>query len=257
MLTMKSPDIDVILAGYAPVCTGRQRKTYVYYAVHCMLEGTVELRFDRGGPRRILQGAWCWCAWPGRFLDFSSPAPRRHCRLAATGGLPSDWFDEGLLPRDPRLVPDPEMALERWRIFTGSIHDPRARERRLAVNAFEAFLLSLAPADEDPAPGWLADLRRRLDVDIAADPDWDAEARRAGIGLSTFRRIFTRFVGLPPHRYLVRRRCVAARRLLADSVEPLRVIAEHLGYRDVYFFARQFKQVVGIPPGEYRKRVAW
>jgi len=30
-------------------------------------------------------------------------------------------------------------------------------------------------------------------------------------------------------------------------------IAEALGYKDIYFFSRQFKQLVGVSPVQYRR----
>ena len=39
---------------------------------------------------------------------------------------------------------------------------------------------------------------------------------------------------------------------------PLKAISERLGYDSVYFFARQFRQRVGVTPGLYRKsRHGW
>jgi AraC-like DNA-binding protein len=43
--------------------------------------------------------------------------------------------------------------------------------------------------------------------------------------------------------------------LLRDPARPLKAVASDLGYRDVFFFTRQFTEYHGIPPGKYRKSV--
>ena len=58
--------------------------------------------------------------------------------------------------------------------------------------------------------------------------------------------------GLPPHAWLQQRRLEQARALLRDGCAPLSV-ALQLGFADQSHLTRQFKQVYGVGPGEYRK----
>lgn len=46
---------------------------------------------------------------------------------------------------------------------------------------------------------------------------------------------------------------VRARALLADTDLTLAALAARLGCENPYFFSRQFKQQVGVPPGVYRR----
>jgi len=76
----------------------------------------------------------------------------------------------------------------------------------------------------------------------------------AAVGLSRahYSRCFKRITGLPPNRFLVEQRMRRACNLLTERNWTLEAIAAELGYSDVYFFSRQFKQVVGRSPGSYR-----
>ncbi len=78
-------------------------------------------------------------------------------------------------------------------------------------------------------------------------------AQTAGLSITQFRRLFAHATGLAPNAYLVRGRIARARVLLEESPLPLSVLADNLGYRDVYYFCRQFKQWTGQAPGAYRK----
>jgi AraC family transcriptional regulator, arabinose operon regulatory protein len=41
---------------------------------------------------------------------------------------------------------------------------------------------------------------------------------------------------------------------LAESSMSVTAVAERNGYEDIYFFSRQFKQVTGLSPRQYRKK---
>jgi AraC-like DNA-binding protein len=44
-----------------------------------------------------------------------------------------------------------------------------------------------------------------------------------------------------------------AKELLCETTLPIGEIAEQLGFRDQYYFARFFKAKIGMTPGEYRQ----
>jgi len=112
--------------------------------------------------------------------------------------------------------------------------------------------------DSRVTPSALKDTRivRVLEA-IQAMPErqWHLEdmARVAHVSVSQFRRLFQIATGLTPNAYLVRERVARACKLLTESDLPLAAIADTLGYRDVYYFSRQFRQAKGTPPAAYRR----
>jgi AraC-like DNA-binding protein len=83
----------------------------------------------------------------------------------------------------------------------------------------------------------------------------DELARELGWSRSHFDREFSKYVGKPPNQFLVSCRMVEARRFLENSEMRVGEIAERLGYRDIYFFSRQFKGFFGMSPAAYRQRL--
>jgi AraC-like DNA-binding protein len=81
----------------------------------------------------------------------------------------------------------------------------------------------------------------------------DAFASRLGASRSHFDREFTNQVGQPPRQFLINCKMIEARRYLESSHLRVGEIAEALGYKDIYFFSRQFKQLVGVSARDYRK----
>ncbi len=83
----------------------------------------------------------------------------------------------------------------------------------------------------------------------------DALADRAGYSIDHFARVFSEVVGQPPREFCISVRLDRARQLLQDSAMSIEQIAAAMGYADVFFFSRQFKQRVGTSPSKWRESV--
>jgi AraC family transcriptional activator of mtrCDE len=84
---------------------------------------------------------------------------------------------------------------------------------------------------------------------------WTLEslAKEAGLSRAAFARRFTQSVGEAPHSYLTRWRMGIAARWLAQGELRLVDVAERVGYRSEFSFARTFKRIHGMAPGRYRR----
>lgn len=78
-------------------------------------------------------------------------------------------------------------------------------------------------------------------------------AALAYISPSRFHAVYRQLFGISPADDLIHARIDTAKNRLTDSQEPVWQIAEELGYRNQTHFCRQFKQMAGVTPGEYRK----
>jgi AraC family transcriptional regulator of arabinose operon len=89
-------------------------------------------------------------------------------------------------------------------------------------------------------------LDQRIDLrEICDQRGWDYD---------TFRRMFKRSTGVSPVQYHIRRRIDEACQLMKiHPGEKLQFFSDRLGYPSVYEFSAQFKQHIGITPGQYKK----
>lgn len=84
--------------------------------------------------------------------------------------------------------------------------------------------------------------------DPATVESMDALAKQLNWFRSHFDREFSRQVGQPPKQFLLNCKMIEARRLLESRSLRVGEVAEQLGYRDIYFFSRQFKSHYGLSP---------
>jgi AraC family transcriptional regulator len=67
-----------------------------------------------------------------------------------------------------------------------------------------------------------------------------------------FARLFKRSTGVPPHKFLVRRRIDEARALLEARTVPIAEISRLVGFRTPSHFTTTFRRITGTTPGAYR-----
>jgi AraC-like DNA-binding protein len=253
-----SDSLTILATTYAPVCRYRVDKHLVgYYTIQYMSEGAIELSYDDRLYR--LEGPWFWAAYPGPRTRFHRAAGIDHWfhrHVGFTGPRVGRWLALGLLPAEPwPAPPGRDWAADVDNLIAATkLPDPRGQLR--SVNLLERLLLDLADARADAGGNeepWLAAARDSLTEEGVFTPDYERIAESAGMSITTLRRRFRATMGMSPHEYVLLSRLAAARELLVETDLPLKGIAERLGYDNVYFFCRQFKQEVGVPPGLYRK----
>lgn len=89
----------------------------------------------------------------------------------------------------------------------------------------------------------------------APERDWRLRDLSALVHLSVSQlgRAFTRRFGMPPMRYLAHIRAHRLAHLLVETDLPIGVAMTKVGWRSRGHAARQFTDVVGISPSDYRR----
>lgn len=87
-------------------------------------------------------------------------------------------------------------------------------------------------------------------------PALDDIARRLGIGVPTFTRLFRRMSGMSYIQYVNHWRIGRSKLMLRRTDESVLNVAMSTGYTNLSHFNRQFLRIAGMPPREYRRRHA-
>jgi AraC-like DNA-binding protein len=143
--------------------------------------------------------------------------------------------------------------------------DPSPRQCGLAVLLTRdreplSSATSLLPSAERIAAGPAVDpLEEVISAvfDQAAAPQRLGDiSARAGMGISTFCRVFKKRIGMSFVDYLHSIRINNAKKLLIQTHLYIDDICYECGFNNVSFFDRKFKEIAGMTPREYRKAFA-
>lgn len=96
-------------------------------------------------------------------------------------------------------------------------------------------------------------LRRKLSDDLSARPTVEDAAASAGLSVSRFEYLYKEKFGISFVNDLIRLRIRRSCVLLRTTDWTVSQISRFLGYENESNFFRQFRQLVGISPREYRK----
>ncbi len=159
--------------------------------------------------------------------------------LITAGGVMA-WTDLGLRLVDRYL--GAAMMLETAQLL---LIDPPGRQQRY----YSTFAPRLAHSD----PAVLA-VQHWLEESGAREAGLAELAQRAGLEPRTFLRRFQKATGMTTTEYCQRLRVGRARELLQASRLPLERVAWEVGYSDPGAFRKVFTRIVGLSPGDYRRR---
>ena len=103
---------------------------------------------------------------------------------------------------------------------------------------------------------WLNAARLAIDsVERSEDLEIPDIAFRMNMSYSNFRRRFVQLAGTPPGRYHMERLMQRACRSMSESSITNKELAEQYGFCNEFHFSERFKQIVGISPREFRRRL--
>ncbi len=135
-----------------------------------------------------------------------------------------------------------------------------AAEAAPLLHAEVARLLALTccarqfPANEDRGPEPLRPAMEQMRQTYFEPHRVEDLARLAGMSAPHFTRLFRRAFGTSPIDWLRRERINQAKRRLGETADPIEWIAGQVGYRDRFFFSKDFRRMTGMTPREFRRR---
>jgi AraC family transcriptional regulator len=148
--------------------------------------------------------------------------------------------------------------------LAGAMERPREVPAMFSEHIAQAFFVHIiyafggASASGRGVRGCLASWQMQrargfIEANLDGDPSVFQVAQECGLSGSHFARSFKQTTGLPPHRWLTRRRVERAKELLRETDLALADIAHACGFVDQSHFARVFSRYEGYSPGRWRR----
>jgi len=218
---------------------------------------------DMGAISLVPAGSPTWFRWSGRFAwNVVYLEPRVIERVAAEAfdldparlTIPS--LDAVDLPQLRTVMETVDAELT-----AGGTGGPLAAESLANVLAVQLIRHIRAPRgrrsrkDGSLPPAMLRAVIEYLEAQLDANPTLGQMAAIAGLSPFHFARRFKRSTGLPPHQFVITRRIERAKELLqGDEDLSLARVASRVGFMDQSQLTHHFKRVVGVTPGQFRRR---
>jgi Helix-turn-helix domain len=205
---------------------------------------TIPLGLGKGTERR-LRSSGCWLKdRRKRSLPGLCPAGDRRRRRPAKEPTPKRTW--------PVLQRGSRRRCMSLRTFSRSERENRGGSPPIV---FRRYPLPTPSANEDfrgRLPSQFGRLRPR-GVELTASSEWRCDARHSPDD-RTFLRRFKAATGTKPTKYSQCVRMEKARELLQFTRRTVDQIAWSVGYEDAAAFRRVFGRLVGLSPGDYRRR---
>ncbi|MBK3519396.1 AraC family transcriptional regulator [Carboxylicivirga marina] len=99
----------------------------------------------------------------------------------------------------------------------------------------------------------ILDVLSFIENNISNDLSNPALADKAMLATNAFTRLFTDEIGVPPQKYVKKKRIDKACVLLHHSNLSIDEVAVQSGFADRYHFSRIFKQITNVSPARYKK----
>lgn len=214
------------------------------------------------GPMRSLQAPAFFYIWAGPLFHYG-PEPGTIWEerfLCFSGPRVADWLRWRWLPRvdRPQTVAEPGTLIQMHQRIARAFapfNDLSIDQAKLEIEQMIHELHRQANP-HSPKEDKLAVLIQRWMKEPENAGDLRGTARELGMSYSGFRQHFAQRTGLAPHRFLLRLRIDRVCLRLAQTDEPVKTIALDCGFDVVESFNRVFRQMKGMTPGDYRRRMS-
>lgn len=133
----------------------------------------------------------------------------------------------------------------------------RAVENQFSPEIRRPFRAAAYQTDRDAShhDELVVEVQQWLREHLAEKPSLETVAREFGVSSRTLNRRFHQATGVSPNSWLQRLRTGQARELLRHSNLSVSEVAWQVGISDASYFARLFREQVGMSPGRYREAV--
>lgn len=231
--TLMPGDAFIVPPGYPHSLHFLEEDTLIYSL--CFDEHLFPPETVSGGMQQFLQGLNNETYWR-RVLLLIRPDPRQQAGLTALMEL---LCEEQNVRHFPELSAAP-----------GAIH------AILCLLAQAYYTMPFTEGLQDDISGYNGNIRRCIryvDTHFTQKLSVESLSRRFGISRSVLCSAFLRHVGMPLHKYIIYKRISEAQRQMrAKPGLSISQIAQDLGYGDDSTFYRNFLQITGTTPSQYR-----
>lgn len=245
-------DIRIVIqkkepAGFAFATSGRQADGFVLFT-----DGSATLIREGEGPEFLEKGDLVLFRKGDRYR-FSAKDPCTYVTAAFTFSPGSGEALERLVKRTEAPGEVRKKILEAEAVWQRHRWDRTVTARILLLEIYRD-LLSRTRVGTTPSERIVAAAKDYLHAHYRENFSTADLAGKCGVSPSHLRAVFGKETGMSVTEFRNLLRIRQAKEMLSSRLFTVRETAEALGYCDVYYFSKSFKQITGISPARFRNR---
>jgi len=245
--------VELCGAGYV-----NTREGFPYLVIELVASGNGQLVLD--GRKHKLTPGTVFCYGPDIAHEIRHTGQKRMVKFFVVfqGAAARSLLDQcSLAPGSAMRTMNVERTVSAFEslIGNGCAQGPHCRE--ICALSLETLLLVLADtaipdgASASKALSTFELARTKVDDAFLHLRDLSDIAKACKLDPSYLCRLFRRFAGTTPYRYLLGVKMRHAAQILRSERIPVNQLARRLGYDDPYQFSRVFKRIHGLSPENY------
>jgi len=238
-----------------------ERSDFAYFAIEWVSEGRGTLAM--GGKVHELAIGSLFAYGPGiphRIANLP-PGNMRKYYLDLAGTEAAAWLNKlGLLKGRPVTVARTHELVELWNLIDREARDVADHSHAICEMLVRVFLQKIQQRTVSSRDGESSEAfqtfemaRRLIEERFLEFRTVEEVASEIGFSPIYLSRLFKRYAGSGPYRYLLRLRMNYAAELILERGLKVSAVAERLQYADAFQFSRAFKRVYGVPPSSLSK----
>lgn len=223
------------------------------FTIHYVVRG--HLKFQLGAKSIEEKNGGCLLLLPGQSIKATSIGEEPVSLFCAHFSQIPDKFDELVL--NHTLIKELSLfeSLIHYAVKNRSEKKSPGSEQRVSHALSVIYDLVVSNMNSPKVNATEAQIEKMIEG-IRSNPggSWNVSEMALSVKMSRSRltRWFNQLVGMPPNRFIIQQRITLATQWLEFSNYSVSEIAYRLGYKNPSFFTRQFKQVTGRSPGEFK-----
>ena len=199
---------------------------------------------------------------PSEILIMNFDMDKSHADTDPLSPIPASAYKKEsefsiLLPKpyDKLVIFNDEAIAKRLFDIYGEYTHQTVYYQELVSAEFKVLLIRIAGMFKTEAsyPKYLDDILKYLDKNFQNNPSNSDVAALFGFNPNYLSNIFKEYTGYSLHTYILNKKAIYAKQLLAATDMPVQLISEETGFSSQNRFTEFFKNRFGISPSEFRK----
>lgn len=231
-----------------------------HYLLHCVAAG--KGIYQAFGQTWEVRAGELFCVFPEENIFYRSDdaEPWEYCWVGFNGADAALLLEQTDLSREAPVCPVPgdgvyKQMMQIYRV-QGSLPHQMATMTGALYLLFAQLIQGRRNAPRRSASaGYISDACRFIASHYPMPITVADVARHVGLSRSQLYRVFEEELQLSPAQYLAHFRIRQACALLARGDLSVKAVALSVGYGDQLYFSRRFREIMGMPPSQWRERL--